>query len=210
MLTLRNSHNKSNYKNMKKTFAFILLIVLAVFLTGCGITGNKNGGNRNNYSREFRRPDFGQPDSRPNITGLVKSIVGNEATVIKFELPEMGDSSEHAGGEEGEGEPSRTRPNAGMAFGAGGSGNYRVMHGQAGGSGGQSAMLERLKEMGGEEEKVIIPVGIRMLKFGADEGSDREILEATLSDIKANKMISIWLDENITDRNIATFVLITR
>ena len=37
-----------------------------------------------------------------------------------------------------------------------------------------------------------------------------EAIEATLSDIKADKMISVWLDESVTDRNLASFVLITR
>lgn len=198
---------------MKKTFTFILLIILAFSLTGCG----KNGGNGNNGSREVRRPDFGQPESRPDITGIVKSITGNEVTVIKFDRPEMGEGEDWQGmqGDEEENE-DRPQVNPGATFGGGSGGHgggFGGMGGSRGGSqnGGDSgAFLEMMKEMSTGEEKITIQVGIRMLKFSEGEGADREAIEATLSDIKVDKMISVWLDDSVTDRNLASFVLITR
>ena len=70
----------------------------------------------------------------------------------------------------------------------------------------QAQMLERMKEMASGEEKVLIPVGIQMLK--PEEGSDPTMIEATLEDIKANTMLQIWLDKSVTDRNVARFVLV--
>jgi hypothetical protein len=69
----------------------------------------------------------------------------------------------------------------------------------------KSAMLERMKAMSTGSETVIIPVGIQMLTMGAD----RQPQEASLEDIKANTMVSVWLDESVTDRKIASFVMIS-
>lgn len=199
---------------MKKTFTFILLIILVFSLTGCGKTGNKNGGNGNGGSLEFRRPDFGQPESRPDITGIVKTIIGNEVTVIKFEQPNMDNGQ---GGEEENGEEDNgARISPGATFGGGGGGHgggFGGMGGSRGGSqnnGDRGAFLEMMKEMSTGEEKITIQVGIRMLKFSEGGDADREAIEATLSDIKVDKMISVWLDDSVTDRNLASFVLITR
>jgi len=198
---------------MKKIFTFILLIILTFSLAGCGKTGSKNVGNGNGGSLEFRRPDFGQPESRPDITGMVKTIIGNEVSVIKFEMPNMDNGQ---GGEEGgKEEDNGVRINPGATFGGGG-GHGVGFGGMGGGRGGsqnsgdRGAFLEMMKEMSTGEEKITIQVGIRMLKFSESEGADREAIEATLSDIKVDKMISVWLDDSVTDRNLASFVLITR
>lgn len=189
-----------------KKIIILAVIFLALILTACSIKENKPA------DQGFRRPDFGQPESRPDITGIVKSVVGNEATVIKFERPNM----ENGQGDEEEDreEDNVARINPVATFGGGGhGGGFIGMGGNRGGSqngGDSSAFLEMMKEMSTGEEKITIPVGIRMLKFNEGEGVDREAIEATLSDIKVDKMISIWLDENVADRNLASFVLITR
>jgi len=69
----------------------------------------------------------------------------------------------------------------------------------------RSAMLARMKEMSSGEEVVIVPVGIQMLKMDKDTGST---INADLTDISKDSMISIWLNKEITDRQIANFVLI--
>ena len=72
-------------------------------------------------------------------------------------------------------------------------------------------MLERMKEMAASEETVLIPVGIQMLKPDSESESEKlTMVEASLADIKKDTMLQIWLDENISDREVAKFVLIIR
>ena len=65
------------------------------------------------------------------------------------------------------------------------------------------ARLEMLKSMSTGEEKIIIPVGIKILK-----NEDGVMVEATLNDIVKDKMLLVWTDKDITDKNIANFVII--
>ena len=59
------------------------------------------------------------------------------------------------------------------------------------------------------EEKVIIPVGIQMLKADPNNtGKQRTMVEATISYITADKMVTIWLDATVTDKKVASFVMI--
>ena len=71
----------------------------------------------------------------------------------------------------------------------------------------RAEMLKRIKEMSSGEEKVLIPVGIRMLKPDASLEKPT-MVEATLEDVKADSMLEIWLEESVTDRKVANFVLI--
>jgi hypothetical protein len=71
----------------------------------------------------------------------------------------------------------------------------------------RATMLAELKKISTGEEKVIIPVGIKMLKSSAN-GTKREMVEANLSDITNDKMITIWLNQSVTDKKVAEFVLI--
>ena len=180
---------------------FIFAIVLAI--SGCS-KGEDNNSAAENANRLNRRPDFGQPERPADVSGLVKSITGNEVTIIKMERPQRpGQTEENS--EAGEGRtPS-------MGFGAGGGVHSMGRRPSGMDEDSRAAMVERMKEMSTGEETVIIPVGIRMLKPDANsEPGSVEMLEATLTDITADKMIQIWLDESVTDRKIASFVLIMR
>jgi len=66
-------------------------------------------------------------------------------------------------------------------------------------------MLAKLKEMSTGEETIVIPVGIKMMKFDTTTGS-REPVEATLADITADKSITVWTSPIAT--STAEFVLI--
>ena len=199
---------------MKKSIFLVFLLAFSVFfLASC----SKNQEQSNQTNNGFRRPDFGQPERQADISGLVKSVTGNEVTILKIERQgtrdtenQEGDGTQTQGENEakpaqlnfGNGTSGRT-PGEGRGFGGGGftGGN---MDEDA-----QAQMLERIKEMSTGEEKVTIPVGIQMLKTERGEDNKQpEAVEATLSDITADKMISIWLDESVTDRKIASFVLI--
>jgi len=168
-----------------------------------------------------RRPDYGQPATPPEIRGLVKSIVGNEVDILKIDQPQKATSTDANAA------ASSTRTQAlslggtgasgrgqGGGYGGGYGGGGRQGGGQGGGQGtstttDRTAMLARIKAMSTGEEQVIIPVGIKMLKADPNStGRSRTMIEATLSDVTADKMITIWLDNSVTDKKVASFVMI--
>lgn len=199
---------------MKAKLFFLLLLTPLFFLTAC--SGNKavqqvnsESGTESSAGREFRRPDFGQPDSPADVRGLINAVVGNEVTVLKIDRPQ---DRAAEGGDSGEKENDADEKKTTLGTGTTGRmpGMGRGMRGgQAQDEDTQAQRLERMKEMASGEETFIIPVGIQMLK--PVEGSTREkleMLEATLEDIKENTMIQVWLDDSILDRKVAEFVLI--
>jgi len=184
---------------MKKVL--ILLVVFSFVLSGC--SGNNLENVNNNSSKEIKR--FEQPEDKPDVAGLVKSITGNQVTVLKIEMNGMRKSSEEMNFEKNDDSKVKTLTGATnirkMGMGMGMSGRKpEDMDDDS-----RSAMLEKMKEMSSGEEVVIIPVGIKMLKMDEDS---REMVNADLTDITENNMISIWLNKEITDRQIADFVLI--
>lgn len=187
---------------MKKIVLFSsAFLALALILAGCAkkipVT-QQQAEEANGGPGRMRLPDFGQPDRVPDIRGVVKSIVGNEVTILKIDMPAGGmRASTTPEGGDASGSGSKTAVNLiGGSERQGG----RMMAGGPGGPGGpgeQSAetraeMLAKLKEMSAGEEKVIIPVGIQMMKFDTSDGK-RTAVEATLADITADKNITIWV-----------------
>jgi len=211
---------------MKKGFLFsAFFLALVLVLTGCAKSSqNTNQAAQNNPNKpgQMRQPDFGQPKRQPDVRGIVKTIIGNEVVVLKIEMPNSGASStpNQAKGEaNGTVAPSINitgGQNRGGMMGAGGPSG-------PGGPGGQTSdsraqMLERLRAMSTGEEKIIIPVGIQMLKVDTSDNK-RTMVEATLADITADKNITIWTatstastatgtTTNAVERKIAEFVLI--
>ena len=184
---------------MKKIL--ILLVIFSFVLGGC--SGNNSENINKNNSKEIKR--FEQPEGEADIAGLVKSITGNQVTVLKIEMNGMRKSSEEMNFEKNDDSKVKTLTGATnirkMGMGMGMSGRKpEDMDDDS-----RSAMLEKMKEMSSGEEVVIIPVGIKMLKMDEDS---REMVNADLTDISKDSMISIWLNKEITDRQIANFVLI--
>ncbi|MCU0679491.1 MAG: hypothetical protein MUC28_03555 [Planctomycetes bacterium] len=210
---------------------FFLAIAGLLLASACAKKTDSTTTSRGASDIASRRPDFGQPERAADISGLVQSITANEVTVLKIDRPERGSASSTNGNTERRGDfpagggtslPNLSGESGNRMFagGAGGGGRMVVMGGP-GGPGGEigaterSAILEQLKAMSSGSVTVTIPVGIRMLKpdtTGETESQRRQVnmAEATLADITADKMVSIWLDESVTDRKIAEFVLITR
>ena len=188
---------------MKKSIFLVFLLIFSIsFLAACSKSQEQN----NREGNGFRRPDFGQPERQADISGLVKSITGNEVTILKVERPQMQNSDQGKEGDENK--------SAQLSLGTGSSGRMPGMKG--GGTRDrnmdedmQVQMLERMKEVSTGEETVMIPVGIQMLKMERNnKEKEPEAFEATLSDIKTDAMINVWLDENVAERNLASFVLI--
>jgi len=216
---------------MKKLFfASISFLALSLVLTGCAKssqTADNQAGPDNGRPGQMRQPDFGQPDRMPDIRGIVKSIVGNEVTVLKIDMPTGGRTASSTPKQDQAGVAGAASKNAVSLVGASGvpngvPGGGRMMGG-VGGPGEQTTetraqMLAKLKEMSTGEEKIIIPVGIRMLKMDVS-GNNRTMVEATLADITADKNITVWVSADasasatasttaVASRKVAEFVLI--
>jgi hypothetical protein len=209
---ITNINLKIIYMNKKLIFGSTCLGLVLV-LSACGTTNYVGGVNNNpglneaGVNRPDRRPDFGQPKTMPEVRGLVKSVVGTEVAILKIEQAQRGSST-----------PTSTETTARRtALSLGGSGAPTGRGGMGGFGGGRpdennnsttdrTALLAQMKAMSTGEEKVVIPVGIKMLKTSND--GTRTMVEANISDITADKMITIWLDASVTDKKVASFVLI--
>lgn len=200
------------------TFLFAVLVTVSA----CSKTPTVNNTPKNTENlmqtspggRGPRMPDFGQPDRVPDIRGVVKSIVGNEATILKIDM--KAGRGQNASSTPVNGDASNTRQAPAVSLsgnirtGVGGGRNF----GGPGGSGGtgvadRAAILERMKAMSTGEETITIPVGIQMLKASSEAtAKQRTMVEATLNDITSDKSVTIWLASSTTDKKIAEFVLI--
>jgi hypothetical protein len=183
---------------MRKISLILLGIALVFSLTACG---SKQTSVPNDFDR--RIPDFGQPESDASLSGIVSEIIGNEVIVLKIERPDMSEEVDVVRRKSPDEEEKTTGIGMGMPPGMrGGSGRFNQ-------ASDDTSLAEMMKEMSSGEEKVIIPVGIQMLK--KEETGERgmpNMIAATLEDVKTNSMLMIWLDESITDRNVAKFVVI--
>ena len=187
---------------MKKSLIFLVfLLAVGIIFSGCAKK------QVNNQVSEFRRPDFGQPEGRADIMGLVKSVTGNEVTILKIDRPAEGEG--RFNNDEAKIDDEKKASLGGGATGGRMPGMGRGMIKNADADV-QAQMLEKMKEMSSGEETVLIPVGIRMLMPDTSSEDKTSVLEASLADVKIDKMVQIWLDENSTDRKLADFVMITR
>jgi len=221
---------------MKRNLALFTAIIASLFiLTGCSskATTPTAGGQNNSQAPQAnqgggggrgRMPDYGQPSRPADIRGIVKSIVGNEATILKLAAP-VGGGGRNASsttasstgsnpvalslGATGAGAGARGA-GGGFAGGAGGfAGGGRQGGGQGGGTTDRAAMLAEMEKMSTGEDQIVIPVGIKMLKSSVNaDTKKREMVEATLSDVVADKFITIWLNTSVTDKKVAEFILI--
>lgn len=200
---------------MKKIIILTTFVIALFALTACSSEQSVGVDEKKDVvSGDFRRPDFGQPQKTPDIQGLVSSIVGNEVTILKIERGQVNDGGAD---EEIQNEDDNSQSGKTITMGTG---SMPGMDRGGRGIGGnrpdmdedmQDQMLEKIKAMSTEEETVLIPVGIQMLKPNTVSDTEEEsILEASLEDIEKNTMLQIWLNEDITDRKVAEFVLIMK
>jgi len=184
---------------------FAVLVFVTFSLSACaGEKENINTSTKTEArlnSQGQRMPDFGQPDKVADIRGLVTSIVGNEVTILQIDRPQMGAEESAEGEKEGERVPG---------MGGGMPGMRGSSHGSSLDASMLAARLDRLKEMSTGEKKVIIPIGIQMLKSDMANASEPNMIEASLSVIKIDKMINVWINEDVTEKSVASFVVVTR
>lgn len=204
----------------------VILIAFLLILTGCssnisGAIGQSNtNAAKTSRSGNSRQPDFGQPQREADIRGVVTSVVGNQVTVLKIALnsgrrasstPNTTNSSSPTNS------PSLSlnlgggslQGGAGRSGGPGGGFGSGARGGAADGQTDRAAMIANLKALSTGQETVTIPVGIKMMKFNVDASTKkREAVEASLTDVVADKMITVWLNPAVSDKKIADFVLI--
>ena len=184
---------------MKKVILIIIAIIVVMAVGYFAWQSNKQNEN-NNISKRDGISGFEKPEEKADIAGIVKTIVGNEVTILKIERPEVSNDSDNENTDnEDEKDESEKKTGSGGGMGMGGGMGSRIDTEDED----NDERLEMLKSMSTGEEKVIIPVGIKMLK-----SADGEAVVATLDNITKDQMLMIWIDETITDKNIATFVMI--
>lgn len=208
---------------MKKSITFLSLILAVGFLTtACSNSAVNSENNANDKSASttrisrssgLRLPDFGQPDRQPDIIGIVKSITGNQVTILKIDRPTRGIDGQGSATSTDQKRPA-TLSLGGTTGGRPGGGGF-VGGGQRGGIGGgtpvdRTAMLENLKKQSTGEVTVTIPIGIKMLIPDTTDttANPPKMNEATLVDVKADKMLNIWLNQDVKDQSVAEFVFV--
>lgn len=197
----------------KKIYSLFLLLLAPFLLAACGSqtatnTNIKTSSDSNSKNEMPRRPDFGQPEAKPDVNGIVKSITGNEVVVLKVEMGQgFKNASSTPDGTQNRAASLSLGATAGAPGAGGGPGMGQRRPGGEAGTEDRAQMLAKIKEMSTGEEKIIIPVGIKMLKRSS-EAESREMVEATLSDITSDKTLMIWLNKDVTDKKVASFVLI--
>lgn len=214
---------------MKRNIALFSALIASVFLlTGCSnktnsatnLQNTQNTPAQGSEQRNGRMPDFGQPDRQADVRGLVTTIVGNEVTVLKI-AANQGRRASSTDEASASATPSSQdaqalslganmsgRPVAGQVGMGSGPGGFAGSQPGAEGTTDRAAMLASLKAMSTGQENIIIPVGIKMMKSENDSSGKRVTVEASLADVVADKMITVWLNTSVTDKKIADFVLI--
>jgi len=182
----------------KKNLLFLSLLFLVFGLSSCSSQERVVDGNV--VSDKVSDIDgFVAPEREAEINGVIKSIDANQIVVAIVERQSGGNAV--AITEDGE-----------KTVAIGGTTDTRIPgSGMGGGSNRDSSIsdadrLAKLLERSTGQVTITVPVGIAMTKFSED--GDGEKIEATLSDLKSGKMLSVWLNENIEDRKVAEFVSI--
>lgn len=208
-----------------KIISLALLAFLSLFLfSGCGTNG------ADPLAQEAQAEDAAvpaRPDREPDMMGIITSVIGNEVTIMKLDASKMQfsrpatDQGERQSGTEANSaglNPSAALGNAGAGMARGtGMGPGIGMGMRPGGEGGSSGsfdrdamqaqrnkMLEEMKKNSLGSEKVIIPVGIPLLR-GGRPGQEAQV---AFSEIKKDGLITLWLNQEITDKTVAEFAVL--
>lgn len=169
------------------------LITIAMFSLAVGIFAGRHNPHKN--FEEFSRIEHDtRPKRPPEIIGQIKSLVGNTTTIAKLEQPDF--------------EEKVNRENR-REFFENLTPEERI-----------AEMEERLNAFTGENIVVEIPAGIEITRRisppanieGVRKLADSQIL-STENDTKIsplvlakNDFVAIWLDAEISDKNIAEFI----
>ncbi|AOT69739.1 hypothetical protein [Geosporobacter ferrireducens] len=195
---------------MKNKYVFMItgIIGISLLLSACNKTdaavdkptqdnnetqsqqaANQQGSNgqNNNGRQEFQRAD---------ISGRVKSIVGNEVVLELMEMPERGNGAQQ--GSTAQQTPER-QASGGSGMPAGGMPAGGAAPGMQGPGGGGQQRTNRELNLTGETKTILIPVGVPIMTIG--QNTQKEL---DLADIYQGMIMQIWLDQN--DKEMITQV----
>ena len=192
---------------MKRISFIIASLAFVFFVTGCGnntsVNGDSESTTTNNKTGQFQDPNM--PERNVDISGVVKSMVGNEVTVTQIDMEKIREKmmeSRQASGD------TNTNPTVSVGTRGTGMGPGGGMMGGGippGEANSEEAtarnemMAELTKEYSLGDVKVIIPVGIAMNKRGE---------ASSLADVIVGSNLSIWLNTSVTDKKVAEYVSI--
>lgn len=174
---------KTNKISALTTVTPIALLALLLF-SGCSSEENNssNSGSSNTGTIEILSSAEQKPERKAELFGKITGMVGNEITIAKT------DTSKD--------------PTFGMEQAE------KRAYMTALSDADKMALKEKIQNAVIGEVKVLVPVGIPMT-IKKEQGSEAPELDSSLADIRPGKVVSVWVDENTTNRNIATFVKIS-
>lgn len=195
----------------KRALLLMLALSIMVLQAGCSDkatteTANTTEVSGANRTGELRQPPDADPNAagtenaspgqgRPDMFGKVKSIVGNEVTLLLADMPEMPEKQET---QDGAAAPQQTKETMRSQAGPGG------FEGGPPGMGreGKQPVTRDLSNMDftGETKTLLIPVATPVVSGSRGEESE----ELDFSDIEAGDILQIWLDdeENVVCVNL--------
>ena len=180
-------------------FKIITLFFIIFALSACSGGEQKRELTNNFQAQKNKIIDFKEPQERADIVGVVESIIGNKVKILKIDRMSNMDKSSEENNEEN----SKNQESKAKAIGV----NNMRMPGRIPGGGmkrnseGDSvSRVEKLKSLSTGTETVIIPVGIKIFQKEAGEVS-----LASLSDIKRDQMIRVWLSDGELDKNVEEY-----
>lgn len=168
---------------MKRT----TLIIIGIIVLGIGgyVAGNvlKSSGTSANTTPLSQASSASvQPERSAEIYGKIKSVVGNEVTITKSD--------------------TSLDPTINMTP------EDKRAYMQGLDEAERTKLKEDLLNASLGDVKVVMNVGIPMVKKTA-QGPTAPTVDASLADLKVGGVISVWLDNTVTERNVAEFVKIT-
>lgn len=198
----------------KKSFVLLLTVSIVTMLTGCSQQSNTT--TETNSSSNTGNNTITEPTTISDISGIVKSMTGNQFVIAVLNMGDMKGQMENQESEAPDGEDSEE--SVALSFGGNTMGGGPGMGSGPGGDrpeggpdgmgekGDKDSMIQEMLKNSTESKTVTIPVGIQMIKKSGPGNSTEGAEEVTLEDLAVGSMLQIWLDDSITDRNVAEFV----
>lgn len=162
-----------------KKFIIPAIIATTFILVSCGTTETTDTTNTN--TTQIQSAESAQPERKMDIYGKITSIEWNEISLLQI------DTSKD--------------PTFNM------SATDKKKYMQAMDESARMALKEEINSATLWEVKIIIPVGIPMIKKTA-QWPDAPNVDASLADIKNWQYISVWLSPEVKDSKVSEFVKI--
>lgn len=201
---------KLETKKQKIVAVSAAVVMIGVVGAGAYLYSQKvAGGGLNKGEDQLNMPekqDLSLPDRDADIMGIVESVKGNQITVLKLDassMPQMNRDDESEGVGENTSNSSsqkRERPSGEMPQGERPTGTSTDGSSAQRPTGGASdTMISELKAKSTGTEIITVPVGITMYK----ESGMGQWSGATLTDLSANSMVTIWLNSSVEGESVA-------